>query len=51
MAFIKWMRFVAAPLTAVIILLVIQVKSGRGLRQALGDDEPPMDEALSDVRR
>ncbi|WP_428937293.1 hypothetical protein [Fontivita pretiosa] len=40
-AFLKWTRFVAAPLVALIILLVIQVKSNRGIRQSLGEDEPP----------
>jgi hypothetical protein len=35
---LKWARFVAFPLIAVIILLAVQVKSNRGLRQALGGD-------------
>ena len=36
---LKWTRFVVMPLVAVLILLVIQVKSNRGLRQALGEGE------------
>lgn len=37
-AILKWSRFVVFPLVAIVILLAIQVKSGRGLRQALGED-------------
>lgn len=36
-AVLSWVRFVGAPLLALIILLVIQVKSRRGLQQALGE--------------
>ena len=32
-----WARFVAFPVVALIILLTIQVKSRRGLQQALGE--------------
>jgi hypothetical protein len=34
---LKWSRFVVFPVIAVLILLAIQVKSNRGLRQALGE--------------
>ena len=34
---LKWSRFVVFPIIAVLILLAIQVKSNRGLRQALGE--------------
>jgi hypothetical protein len=35
---LHWARFVAWPVIAIILLLLIQVKSNRGLRQALGED-------------
>ena len=35
---LHWARFVAWPLLAIILLLSIQVKSNRGLRQALGEE-------------
>lgn len=38
-AILKWSRFVVFPLVAVIMLLGIQIKSGRGLRQALGEED------------
>lgn len=34
---VGWGRFVAAPVIALLILLSIQVKSNRGMRQALGE--------------
>jgi hypothetical protein len=34
-----WFRFVGAPLVAIILLLVIQLKSNRGIRMAMGEDE------------
>jgi hypothetical protein len=34
---LKWSRFVVFPVIALVILLVIQAKSNRGLRQALGE--------------
>jgi hypothetical protein len=40
---VHWGRFVALPVVAVILLLVIHAKSNRGMKQALGE------EALSDV--
>jgi hypothetical protein len=39
MAIVSWARFVAMPLVAVLIVLAIRVKSNRGIRQALGEDE------------
>jgi hypothetical protein len=44
---LHWARFVAFPLLAVILLLVIQVKSNRGLRQALGEDVTSIDTVIS----
>ncbi|MGF1635236.1 MAG: hypothetical protein ACFCVE_15395 [Phycisphaerae bacterium] len=38
---LKWTRFVAAPLAAVVLLLLVQLKSGRGLKQAFGEDGRP----------
>jgi hypothetical protein len=38
-ATVHWARYVAFPLLALIILLAIQVKSNRGMRQALGEDD------------
>jgi len=39
LAALKWTRFVAAPVLTVILLMMIQIKSNRGLRQALGEDD------------
>jgi hypothetical protein len=39
-AILKWARFVGFPVLAVIVLLMVQAKSNRGLRQALGEDVP-----------
>ena len=36
-AFIKWARFLGWPLVAVILLMIVQIKSNRGLRQALNE--------------
>jgi hypothetical protein len=36
---LRWTRFVAAPAVAMILLLVVQAKSSRGLRAALGESE------------
>jgi hypothetical protein len=38
-AVLKWARFVGFPVVAILILLSIQVKSNRGLKQALGEDD------------
>jgi hypothetical protein len=37
---LKWTRFVGAPAVAVLLLLIIQLRSGRGLRMGLGEDAP-----------
>jgi len=34
---VKWTRFVAFPVVAIILLCIIQIKSSRGIRQALGE--------------
>ena len=36
---LRWTRFVGAPVVAIILLLVVQAKSSRGLRAALGESE------------
>lgn len=41
-AVMKWARFVVMPLVAIILLAVIQIKSNRGLRQALGEATPEL---------
>jgi hypothetical protein len=40
---LRWARFVGCPVVALMILLAVQVKSGRGVRAALGEDQPPID--------
>ncbi|MEA2708863.1 MAG: hypothetical protein QOF78_1464 [Phycisphaerales bacterium] len=40
LAIMKWTRFVGMPLVAIILLAAIQIKSNRGLRQALGEATP-----------
>ncbi len=42
---IRWARFVGFPLVAIILLLLIQSKSSRGVRLALGEAEPEPVEA------
>jgi hypothetical protein len=37
-ACLKWARFFVWPLVAVILLLIVQVKSSRGIKQALGEE-------------
>lgn len=37
LAVVKWGRFVAMPAAAAILLMVVQIKSNRGLRQSLGE--------------
>ena len=39
-AILKWTRFLAAPLLAILLLAAVQIKSNRGLRQALGETSP-----------
>lgn len=36
---LSWFRFVGAPVIALILVLLIQMRSTRGLRMALGEDE------------
>lgn len=36
---LRWTRFVVGPLVAISVTLTIQLKSNRGLRMALGEDE------------
>jgi hypothetical protein len=43
---LQWSRFVAFPVISVLILLAIQIKSNRGLRQALGEADYAIDETL-----
>jgi hypothetical protein len=43
-AVLGWARFVGFPVVAFGLLVWVHVKSSRGLRLALGEDEPPMDE-------
>ena len=40
LAIVKWSRFVVFPLLTLIVLMMIQSKSNRGLRQALGESTP-----------
>jgi hypothetical protein len=37
---VKWARFFVMPLVATVLLLMVQIKSNRGLRQALGEETP-----------
>jgi hypothetical protein len=46
---LKWARYVGFPVLALILLLVVQVKSNRGLRQALGEAEPAVEEPRPEV--
>jgi hypothetical protein len=36
---LRWARFVGFPVLAIIVLLIVQAKSSRGLRAALGESE------------
>jgi len=36
-SFLKWSRFAGFPIIAIILLMRVQVKSSRGIRQALGE--------------
>src|SRR5215217_1703976 len=40
LAMLKWARFVVFPVLALILLMIVQIKSNRGLRQALGEATP-----------
>ncbi|HEY7119443.1 MAG TPA: hypothetical protein VH475_22820 [Tepidisphaeraceae bacterium] len=37
--FIRWARFVGIPVFAIVLLLIVQARSSRGLRAALGESE------------
>ena len=39
-AVIKWARFVVFPMIALVLLAMVQIKSSRGIRQALGEADP-----------
>jgi hypothetical protein len=39
MALLKWARFVGFPVVALILLVMVQTKSSKGLSMALGDDD------------
>ena len=41
-AILKWTRFLGAPLLAIVLLAAVQIKSNRGLRQALGEASPEL---------
>jgi hypothetical protein len=36
---LNWFRFAGAPLVAIIVVLLVQLKSNRGIRMAMGEDE------------
>ncbi len=40
LAIVRWARFLAFPLLTLILLMMVQAKSNRGLRQALGESTP-----------
>lgn len=42
--YLKWGRFVVAPLIGIFLLLMVQAKSSRGLRMALGEAEMELPE-------
>src|SRR2546430_9269702 len=42
LAILKWARFVIFPILTLIVLLLVQGKSNRGLRQAMGQAEPDL---------
>jgi hypothetical protein len=48
-AILKWARFVGFPLVAILIDVMIQAKSVKGLRRALGEDLPPVTPAAEAV--
>ena len=49
---IYWIRFVGAPVVGLIFLLLVQVRSGRGLKYALGEEEiVPAGDVIVDDRR
>jgi hypothetical protein len=40
LATLKWARFLIFPLIALVVLMIVQIRSNRGLRQALGEASP-----------
>lgn len=50
-AVLRWTRFVVMPVGAILILLYAQMKSDRGLRQALGNDVAALTETTPDLER
>lgn len=38
---LRWFRFVGAPVLAIVVLLIVRINSGRGVRLALGEDRLP----------
>jgi hypothetical protein len=40
-----WARFVAWPIVALLLAFIVFAKSGRGIRQALGEDMPQVDDS------
>jgi len=49
-AILRWSRFVAYPLLAILITLIVQTKSSAGLRLALGEDTLPDLDATTQER-
>jgi len=43
-AVLGWARFVGFPLLALIFLMIVQIKSNKGIRQALGETAPELDD-------
>jgi hypothetical protein len=48
-AILKWARFAGFPILALIILFMVQAKSGRGVKFALGEAEVHVDVATTDT--
>ena len=42
-AWLGWMRFVVWPVVALLLLLIVQSKARRGVKEALGEDLPDLD--------
>jgi hypothetical protein len=42
LAAVKWARFLVFPIVAILLLAAVQIKSNRGLRQALGEATPEL---------
>lgn len=50
-AVLRWTRFVVMPVGAILILVYAQMKSDRGLRQALGNEVAALSETTTDLER